>query len=107
MSLYCIKKKYFNTTTTDTAVKSKHFPIYLKIKDNYFKVQLENDLDLPVSYHEFKTKAKPIEQTQQNKTKHINENQLPLEFYPIVQHTDVTLKTNKTETFIHLPQKAN
>ena len=35
---------------------------------------------------------------QQNEIKHLNHNQLPLEFYPIEQHTDVTLNTNKTES---------
>ena len=46
---YAVSKEYINSISTDTHVESSHFPIYLQIKDNYFKVQLENDLYLPVS----------------------------------------------------------
>ena len=36
---YAVSKKYINSISTDTHVESPHFPIYLQIKDNYFKVQ--------------------------------------------------------------------
>ena len=64
---YVVSKEYFNSVSTDTHVESPHFPIYLQIKDNYFKVQLENDLYLSVSHYEFKTKAQPLENMQQQK----------------------------------------
>ena len=44
---YAVSKKYINSVSTDINVESTHFPIYLQIKNNYFKVQLENDLYLP------------------------------------------------------------
>ena len=103
---YAVSKEYINTITAEAAVESPHFTIYLQKKDNYFKVQLENDLYLPVSYHENKTKAQPLDKIQQNKIKHFEQNQLPLETYPIVQHTGVSLKTIKTEPFIQPPQNA-
>ena len=46
---YTVSKEYINTVTTDTAVESPHLPIYLQIKDNFFRVLLESDLYLPVS----------------------------------------------------------
>ena len=58
---YAVSKEYINSVPKDTHVELPHFPIYLQIKDNYFKVQLKNDLHLPVSYYEFKTKAQPLE----------------------------------------------
>ena len=58
---YAVSKEYINKITPDSTIESLHFPIYLQIKDNYFKVQLKNDLYLTVSYHEFKTKAQPSE----------------------------------------------
>ena len=54
---YAVSNEYINSIYTDTHVESPHFPIYLQIKDNYFKVQLENDIYLPVSYYEFQAKA--------------------------------------------------
>ena len=57
---YALSKEYINSVSTDTHVESPHIPIYLQIKDNYFRVQLENDLYLPVSHYEFETKAKPL-----------------------------------------------
>ena len=104
---YAVSKEYINSVPTDTAVESPNFPIYLQIKDNCFKVQIENDLYLLVSYQEIKTKAQTLEQLQQNKVKHLKETQLPIEIYPYVQHTDVTLKTNETEPFIQFPHNAN
>ena len=68
-------KEYFNTIATDTAVESPHFPIYLKIKDNYFKVQLENNLYLPISYHKYTTKTQPIKYVQNHKNKQLKQNQ--------------------------------
>ena len=50
---YAASKEHINSISTDTHVESPHFPIYLQIKDNYFNVQLENDLYLPVSHTEF------------------------------------------------------
>ena len=64
---YAVSKKYINSVSTDAHVESLHFPIYLQIKDNYFKVQLENDLYLPVSHTEFKTKAQPLENIHKQK----------------------------------------
>ena len=58
---YAVSKEYINTVSTDTNVESPHFPVYLQIKDNYFKIKLENDLNFLVSYHEFHTKAQPLE----------------------------------------------
>ena len=74
---YAVSNEYINTITTDTALESPHFPIYFQIKNNYFKLPLEKDLYLLVSYHQFKTKAQPQEQIQQNKIKHFKQNQLP------------------------------
>ena len=37
---YAVSKEYINSVSTDTHVESSHIPIYLQIKDNYFKVQL-------------------------------------------------------------------
>ena len=54
---YTVSKEYINSVSTDTHVESPPYPIYLQIKDNYFKVQLENYIYLPVSYYEFKTQA--------------------------------------------------
>ena len=31
---YAVSKEWVNIVTTDTAVQSPHFPIYLQIKDN-------------------------------------------------------------------------
>ena len=50
-------KENNNKITTDTTVESIHFPIYLQMKNNYYKVELENNVDRPVSYNEYKTKA--------------------------------------------------
>ena len=104
---YAVSKANINTITTNTTVESPHFPIHLQIKDNYFKVQLENDLCLHVSYHEFKTMAQSLEQLQQNKTQHFEQDHSLLDTYPIVQHTDVTLNTNKIEPFTQSNQAAN
>ena len=64
---YAVSKEYINTVSTDTNVESPHFPIYLQIKDKYFKAQLENDLYLPVFYQKFQTKAQPLEHIHQHK----------------------------------------
>ena len=99
---YALSKEYINSVSTDTHVESPHFPIYLQNKDNYFKVQLENDLYLPVSHYELKTKAQPLENMHQQKQQKFKNNYSFPENYPIIQHTDVTLDTNKTEPFIQL-----
>ena len=65
---YAVSKEYINTVTTDSAVEPQHFPIYFLIRDNYFKVRLESNLYLPVSYHENKTKAQPLEDVHRQKT---------------------------------------
>ena len=52
---YAVSKEYINSVSTDTRVESPNFPIYLQIKDNCLKVQLENELYLPVSHYEFRT----------------------------------------------------
>ena len=64
---YALSKEFINSISTETHVESPHFPIYLQIKENYFKVQLENDLYLPVSHFEFRTRAQPLENTHQQK----------------------------------------
>ena len=66
MSLSCIKK-YINSVSTDAHVESPQFLIYLKNKDSYFKVQLENNLYLPFSHHEFQTKAHTLDKIYQQK----------------------------------------
>ena len=63
---YAVSKEYSNTVSTDTTLESPHFPIYLQIRDNYFKVQIVNDIYLPISYNVFKTKAQPLEQIHHN-----------------------------------------
>ena len=104
---YSVSKEYINLISTDTYVESSHFPIYLQIKDNYFKVQSENDLYIPVSYHKFKTKAQPLEIMHQQKLQQFKNNYSLPEIYPIIQHKDVTLNTNKTEPFTQFNHDAN
>ena len=104
---YAVSREYINSVSTDTHVESPHFPIYLQTKDNYFKVQLENDLYLPVSHYEFKTKAQSLENIHQQKLQQfIKKYSLP-EIYPTIQHTDVTLSKNKTEPFTQSNHDAN
>ena len=103
---YAVSKEYINTLSTDTKVKSPHFPIYLQIKYKYFKVHLENDLYLPVSYHEFQIKAQPLEHIHQHKIQHLKNNHSLPETYPIIQHTDITINTKKTKPFTLLNQNA-
>ena len=93
--------------STDTHVESPHSPIYLQIKDNNFKLQLEKDLYLPVLSYEFKTKAQPLENIHQQKLKQFKNNSSLPENYPIIQNTDVTLNTNKTKHFIRHNHDAN
>ena len=50
--------------------------MYLQFRDNYFKVQLEKDLHLPVSYHAVKFKAQPLEYI------HHNESELSQQSHP-------------------------
>ena len=64
---YAVSREYNNSISTDTHVESPHFPIYLQIKDNYFKIQLENDFYLPVSYYGFQTKAQFLYNIHQQK----------------------------------------
>ena len=104
---YALSKEYNNTVTTDIAVESPHFPIYLQIKEDYFKVQPENNLYLPLSYHEYKTKAQPLELVHYHKKQQLKQGNSHLETYPIVKQTDVTLNTNETEPFTPDTQKAN
>ena len=63
-------------------------------------------MNLPVSYHKFQTKAQPLEHLEQHK-KQLIQNHLIPDTYPIIQLTDVTLNTNKTEPFTQSTQKAN
>ena len=65
---YAVSKEYINTVTADTAVETTHFPIYLQIKENNFQLQLENNLYLPVSYHEYKTNAQTVEHVHHHRT---------------------------------------
>ena len=51
-----------------------------------------------MSHYEFKTKAQPLENIQQQKKQSKINYSFP-ENNPIIQHTDVTLNTNKTEPF--------
>ena len=92
---YAVSKEYINSVSRDLHVESPYFPIYLQIKDDYFKVQLENDLYLPVSYYEFQTKAQPLENMHQQKLQQFKNNYLLREIYPIIKHTDATLNTKK------------
>ena len=104
---YAVSKEYINTVSENTTTEPIHFPIYLQIKNNYFKVQLGNDLYLPVSYHEFRTKAQPLEHIHQKRNKQIQNDYSSPETYPIIQHTDVTFNTNKTEPYTDLEQDPN
>ena len=99
---YAVSKEYINSVYSDNHVESPHFPIYLQIRDNFLKVQLENDLYLPASHYEFKTKAQPLENIHQQKLQQPKNNYSPPESYPIIQDTDVTLNTNKTEPLYNL-----
>ena len=67
------------------------------IEDNYFKNQLENDLYLPLSHTELKTKSQPLDKVHHQKLQPHKNNYSSPENYPIIQHTDVTLNKNKTE----------
>ena len=58
---YAVSKEFIDSISTDTHVESPHFSIYLQIKDNFFKVQLENNLYLTVSYYEIQTKAQLLD----------------------------------------------
>ena len=65
---YAVSKECINTVTETSDTKPIHFPIYLQIKDNYFEVQLDNDLYLPISQHEFHTKAQPLQHLHQKRS---------------------------------------
>ena len=104
---YALSKEYIHSVSTDTHVESPHFLIYLQIKDNYVKVQLENDLYLPVLHYEFETKAQPLEKMHQQKLQQFKNNYSFPENYPSKQHKDVKLNTNKTEPFIQSNHDAN
>ena len=104
---YAVSKEYINTISTSTKVDSPHFPIYLQIKDNYFRVQLKNDLYLPVSLHEFKNKAQPLGRITHNKTHQMCTSTNPESPYPIIQHAVFTLNINRTEPYTNLSTNAN
>ena len=109
---YAVSKEYIILRSTDTHVESPHvesphFPISLQIKDNYFKVQLENDLYLPVSYYEFQAKALPLDDTHQQKIQQFKNNYSLPEIYLIIHHRDITLNTNKTEPLTQFNHDAN
>ena len=95
---YAVSKKYITSVSTDTIVESPNFPIYLQIKDNYFKFQLENYLYLPVSHHEFQTKVQPIEQINQQRFQHLKNNHCPtrnLSYYT-THRCNAKYKQNRT-----------
>ena len=52
-------------------------------------------------------KVQPLEHVHQHRTQQLKQNQVYSENYPIVQHTDVTLNTNKTEPFTPNKQNGN
>ena len=104
---YTISKEYFNSVTTNSTVESTHFAIYLRINDNYFKVQLENNIYLPDSYTEDSTEMQPLERIHNQRAKQTQQNQNFTETYPIVQHTDATLNTIKTDPFTTASQNLN
>ena len=98
---YAVSREHNTSVSTDTPVESPHFPIYhhtLQIKNNYFKMQLENDLYHPVSYNEFHTKAQPLDHIHKREIQHFKNNHSLSEIYPIIQHTGVTLNTKKNKT---------
>ena len=66
---YAVSKEYINTVSENVSTEQIHFPIYLQTKNNYFEVQFDNDLYLPVSYHEFCTKSQPLEHVNQKRNK--------------------------------------
>ena len=104
---YAVSKEYINSVSAKSNTEPMHFPIYLQIKENYFKVQLEDVLYLPVSYHEFRTKAQPLDHIHQRRNQHFKNNYYPPENYPFIRHTDVTLNTNKTEPYSQFNQDPN
>ena len=104
---YAGSKEYINTVSENVTTEQIHSPICLQIKNDYFKVQLDNDLYLPVSYNDFYTKAQPLDHVHQGRNKHLQNVYFPPEIYPIIQQTDVTLNTNKTEPYTHFEQDPN
>ena len=74
---YAVSKEYINLVSTDTNTEPTHFPIYFQIKENYFKVQLEKDLYLPVSQNEFRTKAQPVDHIYQKRNQYFKNNYSP------------------------------
>ena len=85
---YAVSKQYINSVSTDTHLESLHFPIYLQIKDNFFKVQLENDLYPPVSHTEFIIKAQPFVNLYHQKLQQFKNNYSTLK--TILQHNTQT-----------------
>ena len=49
---HAVSKKHINSYTTDTTVEPTHFPIYPRIKNNFFKIWLDNNIYIAVSYDE-------------------------------------------------------
>ena len=76
---YDVSKENINSVSRETTIEPTHFPIYLQIKENYFKVQLENDLYLPVTQQEFYTKAQPIDNIHQKRHQCFRNNYPPPE----------------------------
>ena len=80
---YALSKEYINSVSANTNTEPMHFQIYLQIKENYFKVQLEDDHYLPVSYHEFRTKAQPLDHIHQKRNQHLKNNYFPQKVIPL------------------------
>ena len=71
---YAVSKEYINSVSENTTTEPIHFPIYLQIKNNYLKVQIDNDLYLPVSHQELRTKAQPFEHIHQKRNQQTQNN---------------------------------
>ena len=104
---YAISKKYITNISTETTEESQNYSIYLQtnIPTNiFFKVELKNNIYLPVSHAEFSTKSQPLEHIQNQRTKYIQQKKFQIETCPIVHHTDVALsiRTDYTELIINI-----
>ena len=98
------------TTTTQNEHRLRTVEIPDSIK--FFMMHNQNTQSirchyLPVSHTEFKTKAQFLENLIQQKLHQIKNNYSFPENYQIIQHTDVTLNTNKREPFIQCNHNAN
>ena len=79
---YSNSEEYITNIFTETTLGSYNFSIYLQTNDIYFKVQLENNIYIPVSHAECSTKAQPLEQIQNQRIKQFQQNNFHVEHVP-------------------------